>query len=227
MNRPSLVEDHLVMFHAAIEVDEHPCGAVVHDRVFDRLPGKRANRLERLPPGDDRYVHRAIPIPLKQRRALIAANAGELGGDGGLPVPRVFLHALRSSPGFPNPRDHGAPSPTTTFHGRTRHSVTRPCITYGSARAKRSAMSGLSARNTSSAPSGGSPSAPASTSSPRAWAARTRPRCASRCGSRLSTNRSKTSYISAKFFIRNCKGSPPIQLALTWPALLARGRARP
>src|SRR5580765_7884109 len=199
--RWSLVEDHLMMFHAAIEVDQHSCSAVVHDRVFDRLAGKRANRVERLPPGDDRHVDRAIPIALKKRRALIAADAGELGDDGGLQVRRVLLHALRAGPGFPDPRDHGAPSPITTFHGRTRQPVTRPCITYGSARAKRSAASALSARNTSSAPSGGSPSAPASTSSPRACAARTRPRCASRCGIRFSTNRSTTSYISAKCFI--------------------------
>ncbi len=39
---------------------------------------------------------------------------------------------------------------------RTRHAVTSPLLTYGSARAKRSAASGPSPRKTSSAPSGGS-----------------------------------------------------------------------
>ena len=61
--------------------------------------------------------------------------------------------------------------------GRTRQDVIRPFSTYGSVRAKSSATLGESDRNTRSAPSGGSLSAPARRRSPLAWASRTFCRC--------------------------------------------------
>src|SRR6266540_6694078 len=182
-----------MMLNAAVKIDQHSGSAVVHNGGFDRLTGKRADRVEGIPPGDDRHLHGAILLALKQRNALVAVNAGELRDDGGLQVRDVLVHAFRGGARLPDPRDHVASAPITTFHGRTRQRVARPCTTYGSARAKRSAISPLSRRNTSSAPSGGSPSAPAISSSPRACAARTRARCDSRCGIRLSLNPSTTS----------------------------------
>src|SRR5439155_613856 len=63
-------------------------------------------------------------------------------------------------------------SPTTVVQARTRQRTTSPWRTYGSATANASATAGESPRKSSTALSTGSASAPARTSSPRAWAAR-------------------------------------------------------
>ena len=84
-------------------------------------------------------------------------------------------------PGAARPR-----RPYRAAQNCTRQSVTSPAFMYGSSRTNPSIASGPMPRNTSAAPVGGSPSAPASTMWPASrwdckWA-----RCASRWGTRRS-----------------------------------------
>src|SRR5262245_12076409 len=152
------------MRDVVVEVEQHPRGGVVHDGGFDRLARKRTDRRERVPPRDDGDFDDLIPlhdVALEQRDASIAMKGGQLGQHRRPQERRIFGGAFGRRARFPDARDHGVAAPMTTFHGRTRQFLTRPLVTYGSPRAKRSATFALSARNTSSAPSGGSPSAPA------------------------------------------------------------------
>src|SRR5688572_26835165 len=92
----------------------------------------------------------------------------------------------------------------------------RPLMTYGSRRAKSSAMLGDGTRNTSSPPSGGSPSAPARTISPRACDSRINRRCSSRYGVRRLMKSATASYCNTQYFNALC----PLPFAL-FPALPA------
>jgi len=100
----------------------------------------------------------------------------------GLEGRTVGLSDLRTFSPYPP-----ASRPTTVVHSRTRHRVTRPFSTYGSACAKCSATAGDSPRKSRTAPSTGLASAPPSTSSPRAMAACACARCVSRKSFRRST----------------------------------------
>src|SRR5439155_4044326 len=79
-----------------------------------------------------------------------------------------------------------ASAPTTVVHGRTRHRVTSPLVTYGSARTKRTAGSADSPLNNNTALSAGSASAPPRTNSPRSTACQARLRCSLRNSARRS-----------------------------------------
>src|SRR5262245_10768875 len=199
-NEP-MVDNDLVVHDFTIEVQQHASRSVVHHGCFDRIAGKSANGLERLPPGHHDDVHGPVALALEKGDALVAVNGRQFGHDRRLQIDCVLGRAFRSRPRFPDARNHDCAAPMTTFQGRTDQRVTSPLVPYGSALANRSAVSALSARNTSSAPSGGSPRAPASSSSPRACASRTSSRCAGRTAMRLSTKLSTTSYINAKCFI--------------------------
>src|SRR5215472_14401586 len=184
------------MADAAIEVEQHPCSTVVDDGRLDRFTRERSDGIERRPPGDDGNLDTIIDVRMQQRRPFEAGDRVQLRHDRGLEVAAVLGRALRRRARLPDARDHFGPA--TTFQGTTRQRVTRPSVTYGSARAKRSTTSALSVLNTINAPSGGVPSAPAITISPRPCASLIFERCAGRCGIRFSAKPSTTSYIRAK-----------------------------
>src|SRR3954467_915373 len=113
----------------------------------------------------------AVQFAFEQAGTAVAAERRQLGYDRAAEVIGVLHRALASRACGPDAFDHqsalggsASPPPITTAHGRTRQEVTSPSRTYGSARAKSSTAAADSARNTSSAASAGSPSAPAITS---------------------------------------------------------------
>src|SRR5262245_5227685 len=175
------------MTHAAIVVGEQRRRRVVHDRALELVAGKGADRLERPPPRDDDYFHAAGVLAFEEPRAVITVDGRQLRQHRLAKMLGVGRRAFPRRARAPHPFDHqsagggaAASPPMTTFQGRTCHAVTSPSRTYGSARANSSTADALSLRNTSNAPSGGSPSAPASRSRLRSCASRTRRRCASR-----------------------------------------------
>src|SRR4029077_11478379 len=168
--RVAVVRDNAEMTDFPVVVREQRRRIVVDDRAIELVPGERTDRVDRLPPCDDDDFNRAVALALQQPGAAVAGDGCELGDNDAAEVIGVLHRAFARRMRCPHPFDHPdtfaglASPPTTTVQGRTRQLVTRPSRTYGSARAKSSTIVGESPRNTSSAPSGGWPSAPAMTS---------------------------------------------------------------
>src|SRR5262249_29887380 len=143
---------------------------VVHDGAVDLGAREGANRVERLPACDDDHFDLAVALALEEPRAAVTRDGGQLGHDDASEMRGVLGRAFPRAACRPDALDHrgwvpgSAPRRTTTVQGRTRQPVTSPSRTYGSARANSSTTDAESARNTSKAPSGGWPSAPAITS---------------------------------------------------------------
>src|SRR5216683_1038619 len=124
-----------------------------------------SDRLKRSPPCNDEDLHAFCGVPLQEQSADIPVETSQLGQHAVLQMGRIRGGLCWGGLSRPDSRDHVLP--ITVVHWRTLQRVTSPLFTYGSDRANDSATSGDEPRNTNTAPSTGSASAPARTNSPR------------------------------------------------------------
>src|SRR5438132_1099835 len=142
----------------SIVVRKERGGLVMDDGAIELVAGECANGVQRLPPRDHDELDLAVALALEQAHTAVARDRDELGHDDAAEMLGVFNRAFARRASGPDALDHegaflSASPPTTTVHGRTRQLVASPSRTYGSARAKSSAIDADSPRNTSSAPS--------------------------------------------------------------------------
>lgn len=126
------------MTDAPVEPGQQRNRLVGNDGTFKVCSGKSADRIERLPPGNDDDLRHPGVVSLKEHCARISVHLSQGRQDVGPQVVRIGLNPPQRRLRRPDTSDHRPPPSgvalegslrMTTVQARTSHRVTSPLIT--------------------------------------------------------------------------------------------------